>query len=126
MGSYTDLRTVSAAASITEIVSGMLMASGFLGPIGPALIVSVTIVAAVTVHWGHGLLAGTNGVEVPLLYSAAAFALALTGYGQYSLDSALRIAGRWPTSITWIVLAVGIIGGFANVALRRRPAAAGT
>lgn len=113
----------AAAASVTEIVSGILVALGFLGPIGPALMISVMIVAAVTVHWEHGLFAGANGIEVPLLYSAAAFALALTGYGQYSLDVALSIAGQLSTSITWIVLAIGIVGGFANVALRRRPAA---
>jgi putative oxidoreductase len=111
----------AAAASVTEIVSGILVALGLLGPIGPALMISVMIVAAVTVHWEHGLFAATNGIELPLLYGAAAFGLALTGYGQYSLDAWLGIAGRWPTSITWIVLALGIIGGFANVALRRRP-----
>jgi putative oxidoreductase len=111
----------AAAASVTEIVSGILVAVGLLGPIGPALMISVMIVAAVTVHWEHGLFAGTNGIEVPLLYGAAAFGLALTGYGQYSLDASLGISGRWPTSFTWIVLALGIIGGFANVALRRRP-----
>ena len=111
----------AAAASVTEIASGILVALGLLGPIGPALMISVMIVAAVTVHWEHGLFAGTNGIEVPLLYAAAAFGLALTGYGQYSLDALLGIAGRWPTTFTWFVLALGIIGGFANVALRRRP-----
>jgi putative oxidoreductase len=111
----------AAAASVTEIVSGILVAFGLLGPIGPALMISVMIVAAVTVHWEHGLFAGTNGIEIPLLYAAAALGLALTGYGQYSLDAWLGIAGRWNTTFTWVVLALGIIGGFANVALRRRP-----
>src|SRR5256885_8437168 len=77
----------AAAASISEIVSGLLVALGFLGPVGPALMISVMIVAAVTVHWEHGLFAGKNGIEVPLLYAAAAFALALTGYGEFSLDA---------------------------------------
>src|SRR6202158_5647383 len=40
----------AAAASISEIVSGLLVALGFLGPIGPALMVSVMIVATLTVH----------------------------------------------------------------------------
>ena len=111
----------AAAASISEIISGLLVTFGFLGPIGPALMISVMIVAAVTVHWEHGLFAGTNGIEIPLLYAAAALGLALTGYGQYSLDAWLGIAGRWNTTFTWVVLALGIIGGFANVALRRRP-----
>ncbi|MDQ6769888.1 MAG: DoxX family protein [Gemmatimonadota bacterium] len=115
----------AAAASITEVLSGILVAFGFLGPIGPALMISVMIVAAVTVHWGHGLFAQNNGIELPLLYAAAAFALALTGFGQYSLDAWLAIAGRWHVTLTWIVLIVGIIGGFGNVALRRRPAVVG-
>jgi putative oxidoreductase len=112
----------AAAASISEIISGLLVTLGFLGPIGPALMISVMIVAAMTVHWEHGLFAANNGIELPLLYGAAAFALALTGFGQYSLDSVLGIAGHLPLTDTWIALAIGIIGGFANLALRRRPA----
>jgi len=112
----------AAAASISEIISGLLVTLGFLGPIGPALMISVMIVAAMTVHWEHGLFAANNGIELPLLYGAAAFALALTGFGQYSLDSLLGIAGHLPLTDTWIALAIGIIGGFANLALRRRPA----
>ena len=114
----------AAAASISEIVSGLLVTFGFLGPVGPALMIAVMIVAAITVHWRHGLFAQSNGIELPLLYTAAAFGLALTGYGQYSLDNALGIAGHLPTSDTWIALALGIVGGFANLALRRRPAVA--
>ena len=114
----------AAAASISEIASGLLVAFGFLGPIGPALMIAVMIVAAITVHWEHGLFATGNGIEVTLLYTAAAFGLALTGFGQYSLDAWLGIAGRWSAAATWIVLAVGIVGGLANVALRRPPASA--
>ncbi len=111
----------AAAASISEIISGLLVTLGFLGPIGPALMISVMIVAAMTVHWEHGLFAANNGIELPLLYGAAAFALALTGFGQYSFDSLLGIAGHLPLTDTWIALTIGVIGGFANLALRRRP-----
>jgi putative oxidoreductase len=111
----------AAAASISEILSGLLVALGFLGPIGPALMVSVMVVAAITAHWGQGLLA-PKGVELPLLYGVSAFGLALTGFGQYSLDNWLGIAGHVPVIDTLIVLAIGILGGFGNLALRRRPA----
>ena len=111
----------AAAASISEILSGLLVALGFLGPIGPALMVSVMIVAAITAHWGQGLLA-PKGVELPLLYAIGALGLALTGFGQYSLDNWLGIAGHLPMMDTWIALALGIVGGFANLALRRPPA----
>lgn len=113
----------AAAASITEIGGGLLIAFGFLGPIGPALIVSVMIVAAITAHLHNGLFAATNGIEVPLLYAAPAFALALTGFGQLSVDGLLGIAGLWSASFTWLALALGIAGAFVNVALRRRPEA---
>ena len=36
----------AAAASISEIAGGILIASGFLGPVGPALLLAVMIVAA--------------------------------------------------------------------------------
>jgi hypothetical protein len=72
------------------------------------------------VHREHGLFAATNGIEVPLLYATAACALALTGFGSYSLDALLGIADLWTTPVTAIVLAGGIIGGFGNLALRRR------
>src|SRR5712671_443231 len=57
-------RAFAAAASLSEIAGGLLIALGLLGPIGPALMVSVMIVAAVTVHWGKGLFATTNGIEL--------------------------------------------------------------
>jgi putative oxidoreductase len=110
----------AAAASLTEIISGLLVAVGFLGPIGPALMVSVMIVATLAVHWGQGLFA-PKGIELPLLYGAAAFGLALTGFGEYSVDALLGFAGRWSIGFTWIVLVLGAAGGLLNLALRRRP-----
>ena len=111
----------AAAASLSEIISGLLVALGFLGPTGPALMISVMIVAMLTVHLGQGLFA-PKGIEVPLLYAAAAFGLALTGFGEYSVDALLGVAGRWSAPFTWIVLVLGVAGGFVNLALRRRPA----
>ena len=111
----------AAAASLSKIISGLLVTLGLLGPIGPALMVSVMIVAMVTVHLGQGLFA-PKGIELPLLYSAAAFGLALTGFGEYSVDALLGVAGRWSAGFTWIVLVLGVAGAFVNLALRRRPA----
>src|SRR3954470_7218338 len=48
-------KAFAAAAAASEVTGGILLALGFLGPIGPALIISVMIVAAVSVHWSHGL-----------------------------------------------------------------------
>ena len=105
------------AAAGTETAAGLLVAFGLLGPLGPALILSVMIVAAATVHWQHGLFASNNGIEVPLLYGVAALSLALTGYGAFSLDAALALT--WSEPVIWAVLAAGVIGGFANLAIRK-------
>jgi putative oxidoreductase len=114
-------RLFAATAAATEIVGGVLVALGLLGPIGPALMVSVMVVAALTVHWPN-VFAQSNGIEVPLLYATAAGSLALTGYGAYSLDTALGLSALWTPTLTWVALAIGVLGGLANLGLRR-PAA---
>jgi putative oxidoreductase len=116
-------RLFAITASLTEVVGGLLLAFGFLGPVGPALILSVMIVAAVTVHWGNGLFGAGKGIELPLLYAAAAVALALTGPGLFSLDALLGLEWLWSPAFAAGALAVGIIGGIANLAARRPVAA---
>ncbi|HSC30876.1 MAG TPA: DoxX family protein [Gemmatimonadaceae bacterium] len=110
-------------AAGTEVASGVLVALGLFGPIGPALMLSVMIVAAVTVHVRNGLFAAKNGIEVPLLYAVGAAALALTGPGAYSLDAVLGL-GAWSSpAIAGLALAAGILGGIGNL-MARRPAGA--
>ncbi len=43
-------RAFAAAAATSEVGSGLLIALGLFGPVGPALMVSVMVVAAVSVH----------------------------------------------------------------------------
>ena len=109
----------AAAAGAAELTGGLLFALGFLNPVGAALMLSVMIVAAVSVHWQNGLFAAANGIEVPLLYGTVAVALALTGPGAYSIDAALGLSGLSTLAVALPILAVGVIGGFANLALRR-------
>jgi putative oxidoreductase len=113
-------RLFAALAAGAEIASGLLVAFGFLGPIGPALMVAVMIVAAVSVHWQNGLFAAANGIEMPLIYGAGAAALALTGFGAYSLDAALGLQARVTPTLTLAALALGVLGGVGNL-LARRP-----
>jgi putative oxidoreductase len=113
-------RFFAAMAGTTEIVGGLLVAAGLLGPLGPALIISVMVVAIATVHWQHGVFAQTNGIETPLLYAVGAVALALTGPGAYSLDALLRLS--WSGEVAWIAMALGVLGGIANLAIRKTSA----
>jgi putative oxidoreductase len=110
-------RLFAAAAGSTEVAAGLLVALGLLGPLGPAMIVSVMIVAMATVHWSHGLFAQNNGIELPLLNVAAAAAVALIGHGAYSLDAALGLT--WSAEMVWIALSLGVVAGFANLAVRK-------
>jgi putative oxidoreductase len=112
-------RFFARAAGLSEFGGGVLLALGLLGPVAPAVLVSVMIVAAATVHWQNGLFAMSNGIEVPLLYGTIAAGLALTGFGEYSLDHVLGVAGSFTPAVNVTVLGLGIVGGFANLALRR-------
>ena len=113
------------AAGLSEFGGGLLVALGLLGPVGPALIVSVMLVGMVTVHLKNPFFASSNGIELPLLYSATAVALALTGPGVFSLDSILGLEFLWATQFALIALGAGVLGGAANlVLLRKKPLAA--
>ncbi|MBK5258910.1 MAG: DoxX family protein [Thermoanaerobaculia bacterium] len=120
---FRPARLFAAAAAAGEIASGLLVAVGLFGPIGPALMLSIMIVAAVTVHW-HGVFATSNGVELPLLYATGAVAIALTGYGRFSLDALSGLGSVWTPLIVAAVLAAGIAGGIINLSLRRTPVTA--
>jgi putative oxidoreductase len=114
-------RRFAFAAALSEFTGGWLFTLGFLGPVGPMLIIAVMLVASISVHWRNGLFASTNGVEVPLLYATAVIGVALIGYGVYSLDAAFGLATFWTPGLIGLALAAGVLGGFANLMLRRSP-----
>ncbi|HEY3057239.1 MAG TPA: DoxX family protein [Thermoanaerobaculia bacterium] len=117
-------KVFAAGASYAEITSGLLVAAGFLGPIGPALMLSVMIVAAISVHWKNGLFSTNNGIEVPLLYTVFAATIALTGPGRISLDELFGLSWLSSPAIVWSALVAGMIVAIANLALRRPEVAA--
>ena len=122
---FQPARLFATAAALGEFASGLLIALGLFGPVGPAILLAVMVVAALSVHRRNGLFATTNGIELPLLYSIAAVRFALTGPGRYSLDAALGIRWPWTPTVIWVALALGVLGGMVNLSLRRRPATPG-
>src|SRR5580658_4196149 len=73
-------------ASLGEIGGGVLTALGLGGPIGPALVVMVMVVAIFSVHISKGFWAQNGGYELNTLYIAIALLLGFVGFGTYSLD----------------------------------------
>jgi len=108
-------------AGLGECGGGLLVALGLGGPIGPALMISVMVVAAITVHLKNGFLAGNNGFELPLLYICVAVLFAMIGYGTYSLDKQLGLT--WLTTVrdARIAVAAGVVVGLLAVTARRTP-----
>ena len=119
-------RTFALAAGASELVSGLLIALGFLGPVGPALMLSVMIVAATTVHWKNGFFAASNGVEITTLFGVTAIALAFTGFGQFSIDSIVGLDALFTPTEAIAALALGVVGAVANLSLRRQHSATPT
>ena len=113
-------RFYASAAGLVEFVSGLLMALGLFGPVGPALMVSVMIVAAVIGHWKNGFFAPT-GIELNLLFGGTGFALALAGSGAFALDRWLGLESLRSASVAGVALAVSAIGALVVISAHRPP-----
>jgi putative oxidoreductase len=109
----------SLLAGLSEIAGGLLVALGLLGPVGPAFIVMVMIVAAGSVHLKNGYFTEKQGIELNMVYIAAALAFAGGAWGKYSLDGMLHLAGFWTHRLDALVIAIGALIGAINLCLRR-------
>jgi putative oxidoreductase len=109
----------AAAAGLGEFGGGALTVLGVGGPIGPAIIIMVMLVAILAVHWGHGFFTAKNGSELPLTYASGSLLLMFTGPGPYSIDSLLGLSGVWSANLTWIALGVAILLALGNLVVRR-------
>jgi putative oxidoreductase len=108
------------AAGLGEAGGGLLIAAGLGGPIGPALIALVMLVAMMTVHAPHGFFAESDGIELPLAYLTAASVFAFSGFGAYSMDRLLGFETPFSAATVWITIGIAVVIAFLNVALRGR------
>lgn len=107
-------------AGLTEFGGGLMLALGLLTPIGAALVASVMLVAALTVHVKQGFFNANGGYELNLVLGVAALSVAFTGPGAISIDALL---GFWTGGLLWGALAaiVAAAGAALQLALRRVP-----
>jgi putative oxidoreductase len=108
-------------AALAEFGGGILLALGFLSPLGNLAIAGSMLVAIATVHLSRGFWVTKGGYEFNLALIAAVAALALTGPGAYSLDAALRM--QLPEPLTLLVGTILLIVGVAVTLATRSPQA---
>jgi putative oxidoreductase len=112
-------RFFALAAGLGEAGAGVLTALGLLGPVGPAGIIVMMVVAAATVHLANGFFAANNGIELPLLYALGGATFALVGPGAYSLDALLGLQALSTPVYGGLAIGGAFLVGVANLALRR-------
>ncbi len=108
-------------AALAELGGGLLLAVGFLSPLGSLAILGTMIVAIATVHWPNGFWNGKRGYEFNVTLIAAVVAIGLTGPGTYSVDQAIGF--HLPEPITFLVGVVAVVLGVAGMLAFRRPKA---
>jgi putative oxidoreductase len=108
-----------AAAGLSEFGGGVLLALGLFTPFGAAAVLSAMLTAIVSVHLKNGFFAMGNGFELPFLYAVAAFALAFTGPGVFSLDALLGLTFLSEPYLVAGVLVLSIVGSVVTLGSRR-------
>jgi putative oxidoreductase len=104
----------------------LLTALGLLGPLGPALIVTVMLVAIFTVHIRNGFQTAKNGWELPGLYAASALVFAFVGPGVFSLDAFFGLSSLTRPELAETFTLAAIVLAFLNILIRRPQPAAQT
>jgi putative oxidoreductase len=89
---FRPARLWATSLAATEVVGGLLMAIGLLGPLGPIAVAGSMLGATVYGHWSKGPWSSKGGYELAATNLAVALAVALLGVGRFSVDTLLGLA----------------------------------
>jgi putative oxidoreductase len=106
-------------AALAELGGGLILALGFLSPLGSLAVIGTMLVAIATVHWPNGFWNAKRGYEFNLTIIAAVVAIGLAGPGTYSVDQAIGF--RVPEPATFLVGVIVVILGVAGMLAFRSP-----
>lgn len=109
---------VGKMASTTELTSGVLIALGALGPVGPAMLTAVMLVAIETVHRPKGYWNQSGGYEMNAMFIMLALLLANHGYGSFSLDELTGLGRKMRPALGWIAIAGGVAAAIGMLSQR--------
>ena len=90
-----------------EFGGGLLLALGFLSPLGALGVFASMLMAVIKFNWSHGFWATKGGYEYALVLALMSLISGIAGPGSYSLDALLGI--HMPQIFFWIGLVLAII-----------------
>jgi len=109
------------AASITEIVTGLMLVLGVLTPVASAGVVGVMVVAGWTVHRKNGFAIVGDGWEYTFVVGLIAVAIAGFGPGKYSLDAAYIDMISPGLAAAGLAIGLGVAAAVAQLIMFYRP-----
>jgi putative oxidoreductase len=103
------------AGGLAETAGGALLVAGLATPAASAALTGSMTVATLKVHGPNGIWGQNNGYELPLVMTAALFAITASGPGSFALD-------RRDYGPGWAIAALGagIGGGLAAIEYSKR------
>lgn len=113
---YRPGKVMAVLAGLGE-AGGVLVALGFLTPVGAAAGIGVRLNDILGVHLPNGFWNRKRGFEYPLTVAAVLAAIAFTGPGRYSADD---LIGAHQSGVIWgiLALAAGVGATIAVLVMR--------
>jgi putative oxidoreductase len=108
--------------AVVEVVSGVLLAAGFLTPLAAAGVIGILSVALIVVHRRNGFFIIKEGWEYAAYIIAVSSVIGIVGPGEWSIDHAVF---GWRDVHGWAGFAlsfgVGVVAAVGLLALFWRP-----